>query len=99
MPEFVTPFSCKKSDRKLTNEELIRAVRFAISSEYEAIQIYEEIAESVDNEDARKTFYEISGDEKIHVGNLCYLLSMLSPGDKQLAKKGEEEIIKFLKND
>ena len=50
MPEFATPYSVKKSDRKLTNEELIRAIRFSIAGEYEAIQLYEEISETIDNE-------------------------------------------------
>ncbi|MCJ7656703.1 MAG: rubrerythrin, partial [Candidatus Atribacteria bacterium] len=37
MPEFGNPFSGLKKDRKLTNEELIRAIRFMIAAEYEAI--------------------------------------------------------------
>lgn len=91
MPEFSTPFSSKKNDRKLTKEELIRAIRFSIASEYEAIQIYEEIKESIDNEDAKKLLDEVTEDEKTHVGNFSYLLSMLSPDDHELAKEGIEE--------
>ena len=46
MPEFATPHSVKASDKPLTHNEMIRAIRFAIASEYEAIQIYEEIIEA-----------------------------------------------------
>jgi hypothetical protein len=40
MPEFGSPFSGLGNDRKLTDEELIRAIRFMIAAEYEAIQLY-----------------------------------------------------------
>jgi hypothetical protein len=38
MPEFSNPFTVLKNDRKLTHEELVRAIRFMIAAEYEAIQ-------------------------------------------------------------
>lgn len=96
MPEFATPFSCKKSDRKLTKEELIRAVRFSIASEYEAIQLYEELEESIDNEDAKKLLHEIAGDEKVHVGNFLHLLQMLAPDEEDSYKEGWEEAVKVI---
>jgi hypothetical protein len=40
MPEFANPFSGLKNDRKLTDEELIRAIRYMVAAEYEAIQLY-----------------------------------------------------------
>jgi rubrerythrin len=49
MPEFGNPFSGMTSTRKLTDSELIRAVRFMVSAEYEAIQLYMQLAESTDN--------------------------------------------------
>jgi len=36
MPEFSSPFSGNKYDRKLTHEELVRAIRFMVAAEYEA---------------------------------------------------------------
>lgn len=96
MPEFATPFSCKKSDRKLTKEELIRAVRFSIASEYEAIQLYEELEESIDNEDAKKLLHEIAGDEKVHAGNFLHLLQMLAPDEEDYYKEGWEEAVKVI---
>jgi hypothetical protein len=46
MPEFGSPFSGVANDRKLTNEELIRAIRFMVAAEYEATQLYSQLAES-----------------------------------------------------
>ena len=96
MPEFSTPFGVKKCDRRLSHEELVRAIRFSIASEYEAIQIYEEIAESIDNEDAKKLLNEVAEDERGHVGNFSYLLNMLSPQDEESLKEGKDEAIKII---
>ena len=49
MPEFGNPFSVLKHDRMVTHEELVRAIRFMIAAEYEAIQLYQQLAESTDN--------------------------------------------------
>lgn len=49
MPEFGTPFSGLAKDRKLTHEELIRAIRFMVAAEYEPIQLYMQLAESTDS--------------------------------------------------
>ena len=37
MPDFGHPFSGLAKERKLTDAELIRAIRFMVSAEYEAI--------------------------------------------------------------
>ena len=39
MPEFGSPFSGLARERKLTEAELIRAIRFMVAAEYEAIRI------------------------------------------------------------
>jgi hypothetical protein len=39
MQEFGSPFSVLAKDRKLTDAELIRAIRFMVASEYEATQM------------------------------------------------------------
>ena len=49
MPEFGSPFSGLANERKLTQKELIRAIRFMVAAEYEAVQLYMQLAESTDN--------------------------------------------------
>lgn len=53
MPDFASPFAGLGSDRKMTNEELVRAVRFAVAAEYEAVQLYMQITEATENGLAR----------------------------------------------
>jgi hypothetical protein len=40
MPVFGSPFSGLANDRKLTDKELVRAIRFMVAAEYEATQLY-----------------------------------------------------------
>lgn len=93
MPEFSNSFSGNKCDRILSKEELIRAVRFSIAAEFEAIQLYEQLMESTDNDSAKKMLAEIAGDEKEHVGNFLHLLKILSPDEENYYKDGWEEAI------
>ena len=44
MPESGKLFLGLAKDRKVTNEELIRVIRFMITAEYEAIQMYVQLA-------------------------------------------------------
>ena len=91
MPEFSNSFSGNKCERILTEQELIRAIRFSIASEFEAIQLYEQLRDSIENEKAKKLLTEISGDEKEHVGNFLRLLKMLCPEEEDFYKEGWEE--------
>ena len=52
MPEFTDTFSGLAAERKLSHSELVRAIRFMIAAEFEAIQLYEQLAESTDNDSA-----------------------------------------------
>ena len=66
MPEFSTNFSVMKADRKLTDEELKRAIRFDIAAEYEAVQLYLQLAESIDNKLAIAVLQDIAKEELEH---------------------------------
>ncbi len=92
MPEFGSPFSGLASDRKLNNEELIRAIRFMIAAEYEAIQLYMQLAESTDNKLAIEVLKDIADEERIHAGEFLRLLHELSPDEENFYKEGAKEV-------
>jgi len=92
MPEFSSPFSVLKNDRKLTHEELVRAVRFMIAAEYEAIQMYQQTAESTDNALAKEILLDIANEEKEHAGEFLRLLQELDPGEEAFYREGYEEV-------
>jgi len=97
MPEFGSPFSGLANDRKLTNAELVRAIRFMIAGEYEAIQLYMQLAESTDNKLAIDVLKDIANEERVHVGEFLRLLSELSPDEEKFYDQGVEEVEKTIK--
>ena len=92
MPEFGNPFSGLKKDRKLTNEELIRAIRFMIAAEYEAIQLYMQLAESTDNKLAQEVLKDIADEERVHAGEFLRLLKELAPDEEKFYREGAKEV-------
>ncbi len=92
MPEFGNVFSVKASDRKLTDSELIRAIRLSVAAEYEAVQLYEQLAESTDNELARKVSFDTAKEEVVHAGEFLCLLRELYPNEEAFYKEGAEEV-------
>ena len=92
MPEFCNPFSVLKSDRKLTQEELVRAIRFMIAAEYEAIQLYQQTAESTDDKLAKKVLIDIANEEKEHAGEFLRLLRELDPEEEKFYKEDYDEV-------
>jgi len=92
MPEFGSPFSGIALDRKVTEPELVRAIRFMVAAEYEAIQLYMQLAESTDNELAQEVLKDIADEERVHAGEFLRLLYHLAPDEEEFYKEGFEEV-------
>lgn len=97
MPEFSTNFSGMKASRKLTDEELKRAIRFDIAAEYEAVQLYLQLAESTDNKLAIAVLQDIAEEELVHAGEFLRLLKELAPDEKAHYDEGAEEVEEMMK--
>jgi rubrerythrin len=99
MPDFGNPFSGLNKERKLTEQELIRAIRFMVSAEYEAVQMYMQLAESIDNKLAAEVLKDIADEERVHAGEFLRLLKELAPEEEifylEGAREVEEEIEKM----
>ncbi len=92
MPDFGNPFSGLAHDRKLTKAELVRAVRFMIAAEYEAVQLYMQLAESTDNKLAIEVLKDIADEERVHAGEFMRLLKELAPDEEKHYAEGTEEV-------
>ncbi len=92
MPDFGNPFSGLAKERKLTQQELIRAIRFMISAEYEAIQLYMQLAESTDNELAIEVLQDIADEERVHAGEFLRLLKEIAPDEEKFYGEGAREV-------
>jgi len=92
MPGFGSPFSGLANDRKLTDEELVRAIRFMVAAEYEATQLYLQLAESTDNKLAVEVLKEIADEALVHAGEFLRLLHELAPDEEGLYADGAKEV-------
>lgn len=92
MPDFGHPFSGLKHDRMVTHEELVRAIRFMVAAEYEAIQLYMQLAESTDNTLAQQVLVDIANEERVHAGEFLRLLKELDPQEEMFYQQGAEEV-------
>ena len=92
MPEFGSPFSGLANDRKLTEAELIRAIRFMVAAEYEAVQLYMQLAESTDDKLAQEVLKDIADEERVHAGEFLRLLKKLAPDEDKFYEEGAEEV-------
>ena len=92
MPEFGNPFSVLKAGKKLTKEELIRGVRMMIAAEYEAVQMYMQIAEATDDELTKRVMTDVANEEKVHAGEFLGLLKHLAPDEEEFYQEGAQEV-------
>ncbi len=92
MPSFATARDTLSfSTQKLSHAELARALRFSIAAEYEAIQIYEQIMESIDNPRVRAIIQDVIQEEKVHAGQFIDALFEIDPEESKAYDKGVEE--------
>lgn len=98
MPEFGCSLSGLANDRKVTHSELIRAIRFMVAAEYEAVQLYEQLAESTDHELAKKVLYDIAREEIVHAGEFLRLLKDLNPEEQICYAAGTREVEEMIED-
>ena len=92
MPDFGSPFAGMAADRKLTKEELVRAIRFMVAAEYEAVQMYMQLAESIDDKLAKEVLVDIADEERVHAGEFLRLLKYLAPDEEKFYDEGAQEV-------
>ena len=92
MPEFVNPFSGVTPGRKMTDRELIRALRLNLAAEEEAVHLYEAHADATDNQLAKAVLQDIANEERVHAGEFQRLISILLDDEDKLLKEGADEV-------
>jgi len=92
MPEFVNPFSGMVPERKLTIEELVRALRLDLASEHEAVHTYLSHADATDNPLAKAVLIDIANEERVHAGEFSRLIAILTGDEDDHLKEGALEV-------
>jgi hypothetical protein len=70
----------------------LRAIRVATMAEYEAINLYEKLAEDVSDKKLKKVLLDIGKEEKVHVGELEEMLDKLDPEHEPSVEEGAKEV-------
>jgi hypothetical protein len=89
---FGSPFSGLANPRKFTDEELHRTIRFMVAAEYEATQLYLQLAESTNNQLAVVVLKEIANEELVHVGEFLRVLPELAQDEEKFYATGAKEV-------
>ena len=83
------PVDLKKIKKEDLDKEILRV---GIIAELDAINLYEQLAATTENENIRKVFLDIAKEEKTHMGEFQ---ALLLKGDKEQGKeleKGKKEV-------
>lgn len=78
--------------RKLNKEETVLAIRFAIVAEYEAIDIYTQIAEASDDPLVKRVMTHVIDEERVHAGEFLRLLQEYAPDEAAKYAEGTKEV-------
>ena len=92
MPSFPNPFVGNVPDRKMKLAELIRALRMDMAGEFEAIHLYLAHAETTDNPLVAQVLTNIANEERVHVGELQRLVTLLLSDEAQFLAAGAAEV-------
>lgn len=75
-------------DEITTDTEILRA---GISVEYDAINLYEKMANKTSNEDIKKILLDVSDEEKVHIGEFEKLLDNIDSSHQEKVLEGKDE--------
>ena len=67
-------------------------LRLAIIAEFDAVNLYEQLAEKTNNENIKKLLLDIAKEEKVHVGEFQELLNQTDSENIPSLEDGEKEL-------
>jgi len=77
---------------KISGSGIMQALRIAIIAELDAINLYIQLAESIEDEKIKKIFLDIAKEEKTHVGEFLALLKILDEEQVKELEEGYKEV-------
>jgi uncharacterized protein len=92
MPEFVNPFTGMIPERRMSTEELVRALRLDLAAEHEAVHTYLAHAGATDNPLAKAVLIDIADEERVHAGEFARLIALIADDEEGLLRKGALEV-------
>ncbi|HEC76073.1 MAG TPA: DUF2383 domain-containing protein [Thermoplasmatales archaeon] len=83
---------------KIGKEDIDREIlRLAVIAELDAINLYEQMANLVNDKNLKKILLDIAREEKTHVGEFQTMLLKMDEEQVEELKKGKEEVNEILR--
>ena len=98
MTAFLNPFAHMEPERKMTNSELVMALRHDLATTEAAVSTYTAHAETIDHVLAKKVLMDIANQERAHAGQLLRLIQIITGDEDNYLAKGKNIIDESEKN-
>jgi rubrerythrin len=92
MPLIGGAFTMLANDRKLTQDDVIRAISYSVAAEDETTKVYKQRAESIDPKLAPHVLKSVVDEIRIHMGEFLKLLHELAPDEEKLYEHWAKEV-------
>lgn len=89
------PLDIIPKNGKFSREQIAQALRYGIIAELDAINLYIQLAEKIDDENIKKVFLDIAREEKTHLGEFLALLQILDPEQVEELRSGYKEVFEL----
>jgi len=83
------PVNLEKIKEEDLNKEILRA---GIIAELDAVNLYEQMANMIEDEKIKKVLYDIAKEEKTHIGEFQVLLLKHDKEHAEELEKGKKEV-------
>jgi rubrerythrin len=90
--ELFAKVPCDKFPKDKARKDM-EILRTAIIAEYDAVNLYEQLAEVANNPDIKKILLDVANEEKVHIGEFEALLEYFDKEHEPNEEEGEEEVI------
>ncbi|MCL5256317.1 MAG: demethoxyubiquinone hydroxylase family protein [Chloroflexi bacterium] len=90
--DFSSPYVGMTPPRKLTTEELMRALRIDVAAELDAINLYQAHIDAIDDEQVKAVIAHIRDEEKEHVAEFMAALNALDAKQKDELESPHPEL-------
>jgi len=84
------------SRKKLDKEGVAQAIRLAIIGELDAINLYLQLAQAIEDQSIKRVLQDIAEEEKIHVGELLEILKRIDEEQAKALEKGAREVSEIM---
>lgn len=86
-------------EKRFSKEEIVQAIRWAIIAELDAVNLYVQLAQRIEDESIKKVFLDVAKEEKEHIGEFLELLLRIDKEQVEALESGRREALELISKD